>query len=155
MNIIITSGGTSEKIDNVRKITNSSTGKLGCLIARTIIETQENSVDKIYYVCSKEAVKPNHAKIDIIDIVDTNDLECVITDLLTKKSIDIFIHSMAVSDYTVDYVSTSQMLARYIEKNLDTEDISKLINNNPDIINDSKISSNEDNLIIKLKKTKK
>ena len=31
--IVITSGGTSERIDNVRKITNSSSGKLGMVIA--------------------------------------------------------------------------------------------------------------------------
>ncbi len=31
--IIITAGGTSERIDNVRKITNSSTGKLVKVIA--------------------------------------------------------------------------------------------------------------------------
>ena len=35
--IIITAGGTSEKIDNVRKITNSSTGKLGKLIAEHLM----------------------------------------------------------------------------------------------------------------------
>ena len=35
---IITAGGTSEKIDNVRKITNSSSGKLGCIIANTIVK---------------------------------------------------------------------------------------------------------------------
>ena len=33
MKVVITAGGTSEKIDNVRKITNSSTGKLGLCIA--------------------------------------------------------------------------------------------------------------------------
>ena len=31
--IVITAGGTGEKIDNVRKITNSSSGKLGMTIA--------------------------------------------------------------------------------------------------------------------------
>ena len=30
--VIITAGGTSERIDNVRKITNSSSGKLGVAI---------------------------------------------------------------------------------------------------------------------------
>ena len=35
--VVITAGGTSEKIDNVRKITNSSTGKLGKVIANELI----------------------------------------------------------------------------------------------------------------------
>ncbi len=33
MNVVITAGGTSEPIDMVRKITNSSSGKLGSIIA--------------------------------------------------------------------------------------------------------------------------
>ena len=36
--IIITSGGTSERIDNVRKITNSSSGKLGMTIANHLLQ---------------------------------------------------------------------------------------------------------------------
>ena len=38
MNIIITSGGTSENIDNVRKITNTATGALGSIIANEFIK---------------------------------------------------------------------------------------------------------------------
>ena len=49
--IIITAGGTSEKIDNVRKITNSSTGKLGMTIANYLLK--ENNDLLIYYICSK------------------------------------------------------------------------------------------------------
>ena len=45
--IIITAGGTSEKIDNVRKITNSSSGKLGCTIANKLIELHEEKIAKI------------------------------------------------------------------------------------------------------------
>ena len=39
--IIITAGGTSEKIDNVRKITNSSSGKLGMTIANHLLEGKD------------------------------------------------------------------------------------------------------------------
>ena len=37
MNTLITSGGTSEKIDRVRSITNHSTGQLGKIIAETFL----------------------------------------------------------------------------------------------------------------------
>ena len=43
--IVITAGGTSEKIDNVRKITNSSSGKLGMTIANHLLK--ENEVYKL------------------------------------------------------------------------------------------------------------
>ena len=48
--IIITAGGTSEKIDNVRKITNSSSGKLGSVIATKLLELPDDKIEKIYYV---------------------------------------------------------------------------------------------------------
>lgn len=152
--IIITAGGTSERIDNVRKITNSSSGKLGCTIANKLIELHEEKIDKIYYICSKNSIKPNHEKIEIVEIIDTNDLERVVRNLLNDKKIDYFIHSMAVSDYTVDYVTTAESLALNINNNPD-KNVLNLICNNKDNLTDSKISSNQDNLIIKLKKTPK
>lgn len=153
-NIVITAGGTSEKIDNVRKITNSSSGKLGCVIANKLIEEHEKNIKKIYFVCSKNSVKPNHKKVEIIEIMDTNDLENVVRNLLVDKKIDYFIHSMAVSDYTVQYVTTAEKLANYFEQK-DNENFVENICNYEEGLNDSKISSSEDNLIIKLKKTPK
>ncbi len=152
--IIITAGGTSERIDNVRKITNSSSGKLGCTIAEKLIELKNDEIDKIYYICSKNSYKPSDKKIEIIEIFDTKDLENTIKKLLTEEKINYFIHSMAVSDYTVDYVTTAERLAENIGASK-SENIVDLICNNKDIINENKISSNEENLIIKLKKTPK
>ncbi len=37
MKIVITSGGTIEKIDGVRHISNNSTGALGCAIAESFL----------------------------------------------------------------------------------------------------------------------
>ena len=44
--IIITAGGTSEKIDDVRKITNTASGKLGFTIANKLIEVKNDFIDK-------------------------------------------------------------------------------------------------------------
>ncbi|MBQ7141253.1 MAG: phosphopantothenate--cysteine ligase [Bacilli bacterium] len=152
--IIITAGGTSERIDNVRKITNSSSGKLGCTIANKLIELHEEKIAKIYYVCSKNSIKPNHEKIEIVEIIDTQDLEMTVRDLLKNKNINYFIHSMAVSDYTVDYVTTAESLSLNINNN-SNKNVLDLICNNKDNLTNSKISSNQENLIIKLKKTPK
>ena len=59
---------------------------------------------------------------------------------------------MAVSDYTVDYVTTAEKLTDSIKEN---SDILNSIVNYDKGIKDTKISSNEDNLIIKLKRTPK
>ena len=152
--IIITAGGTSERIDNVRKITNSSSGKLGALIASKLIELNDSNIDKIYYICSKNAVKPNNSKIEIIEIVDTNDLKIVVEKLLTSEKIDYFVHAMAVSDYTVDFVTTATKITENI-KNHPNGDIYDLICYNRNNIKTNKISSDKDDLIIKLKRTPK
>ena len=152
--IIITAGGTSERIDNVRKITNSSSGKLGTLIASKLIELNDSNIDKIYYICSKNAVKTTNSKIEIIEIVDTNDLKVVVEKLLTSEKIDYFVHAMAVSDYTVDFVTTATKITENI-KNHPNGDIYDLICHNRNNIRTNKISSDKDDLIIKLKRTPK
>ena len=152
--IIITAGGTSERIDNVRKITNSSSGKLGCTIANKLIALADDKIDKIYYICSKTSLKPEHEKIELIEIIDTNDLKNKVEELLTNENISYFIHSMAVSDYTVDFVTNAKKIAENINNNKD-KDVFSLIVENKDNFNDSKISSYEDDLIIKLKRTPK
>ena len=136
--VIITAGGTSEKIDNVRKITNSSSGKLGYTIANKLIQLHEEQIEKIYYICSKTAFKPTHDKIEIIEIIDTNDLEKAVRKLLTSNDIHFFIHSMAVSDYTVDYVTTAESLALSINNNSNKSVIDLICYHN-DNLTDSKI----------------
>lgn len=152
--IVITAGGTSEKIDNVRKITNSSSGKLGCTIANKLIKLSEENIDKIYYICSKTSFKPSHSKIEIIEVTDTINLEMTVRKILTTNNIHYFIHSMAVSDYTVDYITTAESLALNINNNYN-KNVVDLICGHNDKLNDYKISSNQENLIIKLKKTPK
>lgn len=150
-NIVITAGGTSEYIDTVRKITNSGTGKLGATIANKL-----SSKNKIFYICTPKSVKPvmlPGTDITIIEIVNTLDLKAAVEDVLKNNHIDWFIHSMAVSDYIVDYVTTADMLIDYLKGNgISSENI---INNKNILDNNSKISSSEDNLIIKLKRAPK
>lgn len=137
MKVVITAGGTSEKIDNVRKITNSSTGKLGLCIANEFLKTVEDV--EITYICSKETFCPNDDRVKIKRIIGVDDLEREVRNVLENNNIDIFIHSMAVSDYKVDYVST----------------LERLKNNEEFTMTDNKISSSLSDLVIVLKPTKK
>ena len=147
--IIITAGGTSEKIDNVRKITNSSSGKLGVTLANHLLN--ENEELMIYYVCSKNSLRPTDERVKIIEIDGTIDLKKEIESLLLNEKIDYFIHSMAVSDYMTDYVTTIQRIKESVKN---TNNVDEAFSN-IDIINESKISSYEDNLVIVLKPTPK
>lgn len=137
MKIVITAGGTSEKIDNVRKITNSSTGKLGLCIANEFLKTIGDV--EVTYICSKEAFCPSDDRVKIKRIIGVDDLEREVRNVLENNDIDVFIHSMAVSDYKVDYVST----------------LEKLKNNEEFTMTDNKISSSLSDLVIVLKPTKK
>lgn len=108
-NIIITAGGTSEPIDNVRRITNTGTGWLGSLIADAF--ARNPSVRRIFYICSPYAVRPQSERVTAVEIQTVSDLQTTVTNVLNEYRIDAVIHSMAVSDYTVRAVSTVEHIA--------------------------------------------
>ena len=117
MKLLITSGGTSEKIDQVRSITNHSTGKLGALIAESFL-TQG---DQVTLVTTQNAVKPAaHPNLTIQIIENVQDLLETMQSLV--KTHDVLIHSMAVSDYTpiymagFDQITASQDLTEFLNK---------------------------------------
>lgn len=149
MKIIITAGGTSERIDDVRTITNSSTGSLGYAIGQAFLqqvkseENPEGPIEKIFYIHGQRAVYPEHEAVEEIAITGVMDLQEKLTGVLTTEKIDACIHAMAVSDYMVHQVTT-------LDRLLGTED--------PDRAQDlsgNKISSNIDDLIIHMKRSPK
>ena len=140
MKILVTSGGTSEKIDRVRSITNLSSGKLGKIITETLLKAGH----EVCLITTLQAVKPvNHPNLTIIEIKNTADLLQVMKDKVTDYQV--LIHSMAVSDYTpvymagFDEVEASQNLTEFLDKKNQ----------------ETKISSKEDVQVLFLKKNPK
>ena len=130
MKILITSGGTTEKIDAVRGITNHSTGYLGKEIAELFLAKGH----QVTLVTTKTAVKP----------------EPNVDSLLKKmeplvKEHDVLIHSMAVSDYTPVYMTDIAELET-------TEDLAQFLHKSN---TESKISSASEYQVLFLKKTPK
>lgn len=151
LNIIITAGGMSERIDNVRKITNSSTGKLGVRITEELLK--RDNISNIFYVCSKESLKISNEKVKIVLIDGVRDLKEKVSTLLKENEIDLFIHSMAVSDYYVSYITTPKRLD---DENSKTDrNLIEVLRNPSNNITDRKVSSDEDNIILILKKAPK
>ena len=138
MNLIITAGGTDERIDEVRSITNMSTGRLAGIIAKAILSKYTDEIENLYYVHCKSAVVQQLPKLIPIEIGGTMDLMKVLEELLKKEHIDGVVHAMAVSDYGVNEVTTRENLTKGISFD-----------------QNSKISSDFDELIIVLKKTPK
>jgi phosphopantothenoylcysteine synthetase/decarboxylase len=96
LNVIVTSGGTREHIDDVRVLTNISTGKLGSKIARVFLDHGHN----VTYVCSPTAVRPTFEahNLDVKTVVNTQSVMEAMKELVPHA--DVVIHSMAVSDFT-------------------------------------------------------
>lgn len=151
MNIVITSGGTSEYIDTVRKITNSSSGKLGAIIAKTLYDAG----NEIWYIHSQKAIMPDieYENYHAVTITGTMDLKKAVEDVLSENKIDWFIHSMAVSDYVVQSVTTAELLSENLKKKGVTE--LNIINNTNVLNRLDKISSDEESLVLTLKKAPK
>ncbi|MGT2929758.1 phosphopantothenate--cysteine ligase [Streptococcus dentasini] len=140
MKILITSGGTSEAIDSVRKITNQSTGSLGKVIAECFLKAGH----EVTLVTVKSAIKPaKHPKLTIHEITNVSSLINVLEPLV--KSQDVFIHSMAVSDYTPVYMTGLAELQS-------VSDPEQLLNKQNQ---EAKISSKADYQVLFLAKTPK
>jgi len=138
MKIIITAGGTTEKIDDVRAITNLSTGRLGNAIARSVLRNFGDRLEKLYYLHGSRAIPPLGSNVVSIPIGGVSDLEKALKKILENDKIDAVIHSMAVSDYTVKELTTLEDI-----KEGKTLEAGK------------KISSDIENLVIVMKKTPK
>ncbi|AXQ79737.1 phosphopantothenate--cysteine ligase [Streptococcus chenjunshii] len=140
MKILITSGGTREKIDEVRSIANHASGSLGKLIAEKFLTHGH----EVTLVTTKSAVKPNkHAKLSLIEITDVSSLIQTLKPLV--KSHDLFIHSMAVSDYTPVYMTD-------LDEAKQAKDLTKLLMKENQ---EQKISSAAEYQVLFLKKTPK
>ncbi len=169
MNILITAGGTNEKIDSVRTITNSSTGKLGSAIAEAFAETAALQTGEIYYICGENAVTPESNRVNIIRIGSVNDLMEKLSEILTTTKIDVVIHSMAVSDYTVDTLTTKSSIAsaisEFISRNepaaamdpkaLSAQLVEAAFSPAGKLSSENKISSDIEDMVIVMKKTPK
>ncbi|MDR2738724.1 MAG: phosphopantothenoylcysteine synthase [Treponema sp.] len=149
MNILISAGGTRERIDSVRGITNIATGRLGSLIAACFDKVPETK--RIFYICGTNAPRPESAKAEITVIEDTADLERAVRELLQNHRVDAIIHSMAVSDYRVRTVTTPARIAEAAR----TSSLADAFENAPPLGQDGKISSDENRLVIVMEPTPK
>jgi phosphopantothenate-cysteine ligase len=139
MNYLVTAGGTEERIDGVRSITNFATGRLGALIADRL--ARHHLTGTVFYVHGKHAALPSQPFngddgdfIQYSEVEGVSGLEAAVRRIFAEHEIDAIVHSMAVSDYAVERV-------------LDGE--------GREITNRDKISSSERELRLVLKPTPK
>lgn len=135
MRVLITCGGTEEAIDNVRSITNFSTGNTGSFLADYLFQ---HGVE-IIFLHSRRSILPKEIlhmeKHEFISFDDLNNsLKRVLSDKKNQK-LSAIVHLAAVSDYTIKNIE------------IDGQTIEK------DIITISKVSSNASEIKLVLRPT--
>ncbi|TWS95581.1 phosphopantothenate--cysteine ligase [Streptococcus sp. sy018] len=140
MKILITSGGTSEPIDQVRSLTNHATGRLGQLIAQTFLDHDH----EVTLITSPNSHRPQpHSNLQLIEVKTVADLQVCLQEQVAKH--EVLIHSMAVSDYSPIYMTDLDELKQ-------NTDVARLLSKKN---TQDKISSAADYQVLFLKKTPK
>ena len=163
--ILITAGPTNEYIDEVMKITNMSTGRLGIELTKNYL----NEGCEVTLIATRSVVRSNlyerynlgnNPNLKTIPIETTEDmLEALINE--SKNKYDLVIHSSAVGDYKPEFSFRMEDLADEIVKAITQGLISKeeilsiLTNPKCKVNDDTKISSYEPHLTVKLTLTPK
>lgn len=95
--VLITSGATRSYIDAVRYITNSSTGRLGSIIAKEFLKNKF----KITFIYGRDSLVPSEKTNNLIlrEFITVSDLSDIIKKELKNNRYDIIIHLAGVSDY--------------------------------------------------------
>lgn len=103
--IVITSGGTLEKWDQVRGHTNLAKGTMGCYLAREALEAGA----EVVYLHGYFATLPQaHPRLQLKMFEGIEDLQQQIKHLLLQEGIDAIIMAAAVSDWLVDKILDQQ-----------------------------------------------
>lgn len=171
--VLITGGPTNEYIDEVMKITNMSSGKIAVELAKRFAEdaylvtllitkTVKNPILDTLATCNN---------VMILRFETTDELLALIQERASMAKYDVVIHSAAVADYKPEFSFRMEDMAneianfigdnaRDINESFTTEDIRQEIYHiltNPEckVKSDTKISSVEPNLTVKLGLTPK
>ena len=163
--ILITAGPTNEYIDKVMKITNMSTGRLGIEITRKFLD--EGS--KVTLIATRSVIRSglyerynlkDNPNLKSMPIETTEDMYKAL-EQESKNNYDLVIHSSAVGDYKPEFSfrmeDMAEEIASAIKEGKITYDeiLSILTNPNCKVNDDTKISSYEPHLTVKLTLTTK
>ncbi|MBK7890034.1 MAG: bifunctional phosphopantothenoylcysteine decarboxylase/phosphopantothenate--cysteine ligase CoaBC [Bdellovibrionales bacterium] len=107
LRVLVTSGGTSEPIDAVRAITNTSTGHTGALIVDRLLEEGHS----VHFLTAKNGERPFAISPDLtIDtFVTFQELATKLEAALGASHIDTVVHAAAVADYSLVTPATQKI----------------------------------------------
>jgi phosphopantothenoylcysteine decarboxylase/phosphopantothenate--cysteine ligase len=153
LRILVTAGGTTEPIDNVRVITNLSTGETGAKLAELLADFGAD-----VHLLHAENAKAADSRVEQSTFSTFYSLQKNLKFLLTNHEYDMVIHAAAVSDFSVGSVEING-------KTFETSDFPKIhstdklsinFKNNPKIVDEIKsLSRNKDMKLVAFKLTSK
>lgn len=97
--VLVTLGGTSEPLDDVRSITNMSTGRTGAEIASTLSQLGFSVT-----VLASRTASPVAGVEKILPFTSFTDLKDLLHHELSQNSYSAIVHAAAVSDYRVSQI---------------------------------------------------
>ena len=122
--VLVTAGATEEDIDGVRVITNHSSGKMGCAIARALADRGA----EVTLVRGKMSVDTPSCVFKEVKITTTLDMLDAVKDNMDN---DVFIMAAAPADYRVKNKSTQKIKAESLTLELEKNpDIAKYVGEN-------------------------
>ena len=100
MKILVTGGGTIEPIDNVRAITNFSTGRTSASMADLFSDLGHD----VTLLQSVRGARCLNSSVDVVGYLTFSDLQKELESLCGSNDFDLVVHAAAVSDFSVDTV---------------------------------------------------
>lgn len=157
--ILITGGPTNEPIDEVMKITNMSTGSLSLALAKLFYDDGWTVTLVLNQGVSAKDL-PRDDRMHLVLVETTEEMMDAIEEESKTAQYDGVIHAAAVGDYKADFSFLMEDMAQEIFDRMETcksaEDILELMRDPSCKLNDdSKISSYQENLTVKLTLTPK
>lgn len=154
--IIITGGPTNERIDEVMKITNMSTGGTSVALA----ETFSSHGYEVVAILNNMVKLEQRDNLRVVHVETTDDMLSALENEARADDVDAIIHAAAVGDYKGEFTFLMEDLADELYKEMpkikSPEDILKILENPKcKLDNSSKISSYQKNLTVKLGLTTK
>ncbi len=119
--VLITAGGTKESIDDVRFISNMSSGKTASVLADAFIRNNFN----VTYLHAEDAALPR-GSCRKLTYRSFNELNQSVKDLLSAGTFDTVIHLAAVSDYSISDIEADGEKQGFPLKSKLSSDISEL-----------------------------
>ncbi len=131
--VLIISGGTIEPIDNVRAITNTSSGKTGANLAQFF----DAMGAQIIFLSAKNGARPD-IDCEIHEFTDFQNLYTQAIELIKQNQFDAIINIAAIADYSVSKITANGIDVSGDKISSDIDEMQIHLRKNPKLIDEFK-----------------